>query len=66
MFCFFCEEEIKEEMTLIRAFLPAHARCIYALPIDINGVKELFSTGSSLFLSDKEIEMIWHVLLEGF
>ena len=66
MFCFFCENEIKEKITLIRAFLPAHAECIHALPIDINAVKELFSTGSSLFLTDIEIERIWHVLLEGF
>jgi len=66
MRCFFCEQEIKEDVTLIRAFLPAHAACIYALPISINSVKELFSSGSSLFLDDKEIDIIWHILLEGF
>lgn len=64
--CFFCEAEIKKEITLIRAFLPAHAECIHAIPIDIKAIQELFSNGSSLFLNDKEIEMIWHVLLEGF
>jgi len=66
MHCFFCEAEIKKEITLIRAFLPAHAECIHAIPISIEAIKELFSTGSSLFLNDKEIEMLWHVLLEGF
>ncbi len=66
MRCFFCESKIEKEITLIRAFLPAHAHCIYALPINIEAVKELFLTGSSLFLNDKEIDIIWHVLLEGF
>ncbi len=66
MECFFCETQITQDITLIRAFLPAHAECIHALPIKIEAIKELFKTGSSLFLNDKEIEMIWHVLLEGF
>jgi recombinational DNA repair protein (RecF pathway) len=66
MLCFFCEKEIKADITLIRAFLPAHAECIHALPINIQAIKELFKSGSSIFLNDKEIEMIWHVLLEGF
>ena len=66
MLCFFCDSEIKEDITLIRAFLPAHAECIHALPININAIKELYTTGSSLFLNDKEVERIWHVLLEGF
>ncbi len=66
MTCFFCESKIESDMTLIRAFLPAHAECIYALPIHRKAIQELFSTGSSLFLNDKEVDIIWHVLLEGF
>lgn len=66
MNCFFCEGEIKEDITLIRAFLPAHAECLHALPINIDAIEELFASGSTLFLNDKEIEIIWHVLLEGF
>ena len=66
MSCFFCEQTIEKDISLIRAFLPAHAECLLAIPIDIKAIQELFSTGSSLFLSDKEVEMLWHVLLEGF
>ena len=66
MHCFFCENEIREDITLIRAFLPAHAKCTFAIPINISAIKELLTTGSSLFLTDIEIERIWHVLLEGF
>ena len=66
MLCFFCEQKIEADITLIRAFLPTHGECIYELPINIQAIKELFKSGSSIFLNDKEIEMIWHVLLEGF
>ncbi len=66
MICFFCEEEIKENITLIRAFLPAHAECIHAIPLNMAAVKELIYSGSSLFLNDKEVDRVWHVLLEGF
>lgn len=66
MHCFFCDEKIKEDVTLIRAFLPAHAECIYALPINIEAIRELFKNGSSLFLNDKDVDILWHVLLEGF
>lgn len=65
MHCFFCENEIQNDITLIRAFLPAHAECIHAIPINISAIEELFTTGSSLFLNDKEIERMWYVLLEG-
>ena len=65
MHCFFCEGEIQKDITLIRAFLPAHAECVHAIPLNIKAVQELFTTGSSLFLDDKEIERIWYVLLEG-
>lgn len=65
LFCFFCEEEIQKDITLIRAFLPAHAECIHALPLNIRAIEELFDSGSSIFLNDKEIDIIWHILLEG-
>jgi len=66
MQCFFCEKEIHQDITLIRAFLPAHAECIHAIPLNIKAIQELFKTGESLFLDDTEIERIWHILLEGF
>jgi len=65
MHCFFCEQKIKSDITLIRAFLPAHAKCTNAISLNLKAIQELFSTGSSLFLNDKEIEILWHVLLEG-
>jgi len=65
LICFFCDEKITKDISLIRAFLPIHAKCTHALPININSINELFTNGSSMFLSDSEIEIIWHVMLEG-
>ena len=63
--CFFCEKRINNDISLIRSYLPAHPKCSHTLSIKQEGVQELFENYSSLFLSDKEIERLWLVLLEG-
>jgi len=66
MRCFFCEQPIEEEISLIRAYLPAHNSCSHTLSINREGLLELFENKTTLFLSDKEIDRLWYVLLEGF
>ena len=64
--CFLCSLEIQEDsISLIRAFLPTHKVCSHTLAIDKDALNELFSTKSSLFLSDKEVDRLWYILLEG-
>ncbi len=63
--CFFCDRLITKEVSLIRSYLPAHPNCAHTLSIDQKGLMELFENHSSLFLSDKEVERLWLVLLEG-
>ena len=63
--CFLCGEAIKDDISLVRAFLPTHKECTHTLSISKKALKELYSTKSSIFLSDKEIERMWYVLLEG-
>lgn len=63
--CFFCDKPITKEVSLIRSYLPAHPNCAHTLSIAQDGLKELFENRSSLFLSDKEVERLWLVLLEG-
>ena len=63
--CFLCSQPIKEDISLIRAFLPTHETCTHTLAINQNALNELYKNKSSLFLSDKEIERLWIVLLEG-
>lgn len=65
MECFLCHEKIDGDISLIRAYLPTHKECTHTLSISQLGLKELYENKSSLFLSDKEVERLWYVLLEG-
>ncbi len=67
MECFLCHETFKidEDISLIRAFLPTHKHCTHTYGINQKALLELFETKSTLFLSDKEVERIWYILLEG-
>ena len=63
--CFLCQESILKDVSLIRAFLPTHPNCSHTLSIKQEGLKELFENKSTLFLSDKEVDRLYMVLLEG-
>lgn len=63
--CFFCDEAIEGDISLIRAFLPAHYECSHTLTINPKGLEWLYSHGSTLFLDDREIERLWYVINEG-
>jgi len=63
--CFLCSMPIKDDVSLIRAYLPTHETCSHTLTIGRTALKELFKNKSSLFLSDKEVDRLWNILLEG-
>ncbi|MEA3370432.1 MAG: recombination protein RecO [Campylobacterota bacterium] len=63
--CFLCSMSIEDDVSLIRAYLPTHKACSHTLSINKNALNELFENKSSLFLSDKEVDRLWSVLLEG-
>ena len=63
--CFLCSTKIEDNIALIRAFLPTHSNCSKTMPVNKQALKELYENNSTLFLSDKEIERLWSVLLEG-
>ncbi len=64
--CFECEKMIEKDVSLLRAFLPAHKECIYKESFKHLHVKELFQNKSTIFFEDKEIDKLWNILLEGF
>ncbi|WP_455755976.1 recombination protein RecO [Sulfurimonas sp.] len=64
-YCFLCSKAIEGDISLIRAFLPTHKECTHTLSINKDALKELYENKSSLFLSDKEVDRLWSVLLEG-
>ena len=64
--CFLCSSPIVEnEISLIRAYLPTHKECTHTLSINKKSLKELYKNKSTLFLSDKEVDRLWYILLEG-
>ncbi len=63
--CFFCDLLIEDDISLIRAFLPAHQNCSHTLSINSKGLDWLYTNASTLFLDDKEVDRLWYVLNEG-
>ncbi len=63
--CFFCDLPIDSNISMIRAFLPAHTECSHTLSINQKGLEWLYTHSSTLFLDDKEIERLWYVVNEG-
>ena len=64
--CFLCSTAITENnISLIRAFLPAHKECSHTFSIKRDALSELFINKSTIFLDDKEVERLWYIILEG-
>ncbi len=63
--CFLCSLAIKGDVSLIRAYLPTHSKCTHTLSINRDALEELFINKSSLFLTDREVDRLWIILLEG-
>jgi len=64
-FCFLCSQKIEGDISFIRAYLPTHFRCSKTMPLNKKGIDELKENKTTLFLSDKEVDRLWNVLLEG-
>lgn len=65
MNCFFCDQPIENNISLIRSFLPAHKECSHTLSINQKGLIWLYENYSTLFLDDIEIERLWIIINEG-
>ena len=63
--CFLCSKKIEGDISPIRALLPTHYECTHTLKISRVALVELYENKSTLFLSDKEVNRLWMVLLEG-
>ena len=63
--CLLCEIEIEDTISLVRGFLPVHAKCTFSKIYDIKKIKELFEQKSMINFSDEEVEYIWNILLQG-
>jgi len=64
-FCYVCEEVLEDKIGLMRAFLPAHPTCVYGSSLNKKEIFSLFNTHSTIHLKDKEIEILYNILLKG-
>ncbi|HIP29777.1 MAG TPA: recombination protein RecO [Sulfurospirillum arcachonense] len=64
--CFNCEEPVKEDLSLIRGFMPAHEQCVWSNTFNRLHVEELFERKSCMFLNDEDVDRLWKTMLEGF
>ncbi len=63
--CLLCEEIIQDDISLVRSFLPTHAKCSYSKRFELSKIKQLFESKTTLSLNDEEVEYIWNILLQG-
>lgn len=63
--CFLCENEIKDEIALVRSFVPTHPSCSYSRGFSRKKINELFKDLSLISLEDNEVDYLWNILLQG-
>ena len=63
--CFLCENEIKNEISLVRSFMPVHSFCAYSKSFEIKKIEELLLDKSLISFEDEEVDYLWNILLQG-
>ncbi len=63
--CFLCEQEIKSDISLVRSFMPVHAKCTYSKTFAFEKIKELLLEKSLISFEDDEVDYLWNILLQG-
>lgn len=63
--CFLCEEEIKNEVSLVRSFMPVHPSCAYSKEFKFKKIEELFNDRNLISFEDDEIDYLWNIILQG-
>jgi len=64
-FCYICEDVLDEQVRLMRAYLPAHPRCIYGYSYDKQQIFKLFDTKLTIHLNDNIVNKLFNTLLKG-
>ena len=64
-YCFLCDEEISENITLCRGFLPAHEHCAPRAGFAQDEILEFLRSKKTLNLNDETVERLYYITLEG-
>lgn len=63
--CLLCDNDIKSNISLVRAFIPTHSSCSHTKSFDIDKIDELFKDKTLISFEDDEVDYLWHILLQG-
>ena len=63
--CYICEKPLGEEISMMQALIPAHPLCIYAPSLPYTKVSDFFESGKTVWLDDREVEVIYSVIQKG-
>jgi len=63
--CFICNQKIKDNIILARAFLPACTNCIAKKGYEKFKIEYLFKEQNSILLDDNEVFELYNIILEG-
>jgi hypothetical protein len=64
-FCHICQKNLNNEIGLMRAFIPAHAECIYSSTLDKKDIFQLFKSSSTIHLNNQTVDTLYQILLKG-
>ncbi|WP_291949667.1 recombination protein RecO [Campylobacter sp.] len=64
--CFACDEKITQNIVLVRAFLPAHTKCIFGFEFNCKDLHNFYERKNSSHISDEDIDKLYKIIKEGF
>lgn len=64
--CFSCDEQITQDVVLIRAFLPAHSKCVFGYEFNPRHLCHFYEKQNSSHMCDEEIDKLYKIIKEGF
>lgn len=63
--CYICEKPLEKEVSFMQALIPAHPSCIYAPSLELAKLLELFKSSKTVWLDDKEVDLIYSIIQKG-
>lgn len=63
--CFLCEQDIVNNISLVRSFMPVHSSCTYSKIFEYKKVEELFFEKSLISFENDEVDYLWNIILQG-
>ena len=63
--CFLCDEIITQKVALSRSFMPMHNTCSAGVEFDLEIIKELFETKSTININDEMVNLLYLIILQG-